>query len=289
MTKHIALIGYSLKHSISPVFQQAALDFYDLDVEYEVWETNPTQLAAAVGELRYPRNMGANVTIPFKEEVLNFLDELDVVADDIGAANTIVKEDTALVGYNTDAPGFLRALREDGKFDPSGRGAMILGAGGVARAVCHALLSAGISTLTLVNRSHDRAGELVEALRDKAANKGWQASVEGSVWGGSGMDLALRAADLIVNCTSLGMKHSGQEKQSPLTSEQIPAHALVCDLVYNPAQTPFLREAEAAGARTLGGLPMLVYQGAAAFEFWTGKEAPLDVMFETAREALAEG
>lgn len=289
MTKHIALIGYPLKHSISPLFQQAALDFYDLDVEYEVWETNPTQLAAAIGELRYPRNLGANVTIPFKEEVLNFLDELDVVADDIGAANTIVKEDTALVGYNTDAPGFLRALREDGEFDPLGRCAMILGAGGVARAVCHALLSAGVSALTLVNRSPDRAGELVEALRDKAANKGLQAHIEVADWGRPVVNAPLRGADLIVNCTSLGMKHSGQEKQSPLTSEQIPAHALVCDLVYNPAQTPFLREAEAAGARTLGGLPMLVYQGAAAFEFWTGKEAPLDVMFEAAREALAEG
>lgn len=289
MTKHIALIGYSLKHSISPLFQQAALDFYDLDVEYEVWETNPTQLAAAVGELRYPRNLGANVTIPFKEEVLNFIDELDVVADDIGAANTIVKEDTALVGYNTDAPGFLRALREDGKFDPLGKGAMILGAGGAARAVCHALLAAGVSVLTLVNRSPDRAGELVEALRDKAANKGLRVHIEVADWGRPVVNAPLRGADLIVNCTSLGMKHSGQEKQSPLTSEQIPAHALVCDLVYNPAQTPFLREAEAAGARTLGGLPMLVYQGAAAFEFWTGKEAPLDVMFETAREALAEG
>ncbi len=167
--QYISIIGYPMKHSISPAFQQAALDFYDLDIEYEVWETNPMQLAAAVGELRYSRNIGANVTIPFKEEVLNFLDEIDDIACDIGAVNTIVKDDTVLVGYNTDSAGFMRALRGDGKFNPDGKAALIIGAGGAARAVCYSLLDAGASALILSNRSRERAEDLIEALGAKAA------------------------------------------------------------------------------------------------------------------------
>ncbi|MBI2958330.1 MAG: shikimate dehydrogenase [Chloroflexi bacterium] len=287
MTQKIAIIGYPLKHTISPAFQQAALDHYGLDVEYEVWEADPIHLAAAIGELRYPQNIGANVTIPYKEEVLNFIDEVDELADDIGAVNTIVKEDNVLVGRNTDAPGFLRALQEDGKFDPHGSTGVIIGAGGAARAVCHALVSAGCSELTLVNRSRERAEELCEALRDSVATKGLGTRIAVAAWGAPEALAALSNSKLIVNCTSMGMKHGGQEKLSPLTSGQIPSEALVFDLVYSPAQTPLLKAASAAGARTLGGLPMLVYQGAAAFEMWTGKSAPLEVMFEAARDALA--
>lgn len=286
--QYISIIGFPLKHSISPAFQQAALDFYDLDIEYEVWETNPTQLAAAVGELRYARNVGANVTIPFKEEVLNFLDEIDDIAYDIGAVNTIVKDDTVLVGYNTDSAGFMRALRDAGKFDPNGKSVVVIGAGGAARAVCYSLLYAGASALTLSNRSRERAEDLAEALGAKAAEKGRQTELKVADWLSSAMDAVLQKGDLVVNCTSMGMKHGAQEKQSPLTAAQIPPGALVCDLVYNPAETPLLKAAAAAGARTLSGLPMLVYQGAAAFELWTGKQAPVEIMFEAARAALNE-
>lgn len=287
MTKHLSIIGYPLKHSVSPIFQQAALEHCGLDIEYEAWETQPGKLAAAVGELRYPRNLGANITIPYKEEVLNYLDEIGETAYDIGAVNTIAKEDTALVGYNTDAPGFLRALKDDGAFDPPGKAAVIIGAGGAARAVCHALLSAGASSLTMVNRSRDRADCLAEALRQKADAKGIAARVSVVSWGSRELETSLQNGDLVVNCTSMGMKHGAQEKLSPLTREQVPSKALVFDLVYNPAKTPLLKAAAAAGARTLGGLPMLVYQGAASFKLWTGQEAPVEVMFEAAREALA--
>lgn len=287
MKKYLSIIGYPLEHSISPVFQQAALDFCEMDMEYEAWETPPGKLAAAVGELRYPRNAGANITIPYKEEVLNYLDEIDSLAYDIGAANTIVKEESVLVGYNTDAPGFLRALKDDGSFDPVGKAAVVIGAGGAARAVCHALLSAGASEITVVNRSRDRADDLVDALRQKVAEKGASAGVSAVSWGVAEMVGALGSCELVVNCTSMGMKHGGQEKLSPLTQDQIPSRALVCDVVYNPAETPLLKLAAAAGAMTLGGLPMLVYQGVAAFELWTGKEAPVEVMFEAAKRALS--
>ncbi|MEW6033792.1 MAG: shikimate dehydrogenase [Chloroflexota bacterium] len=286
MTQHISIIGYPLRHSISPIFQQAALDYYGLDVEYEAWETNPLQLSAAIGELRYPRNLGANVTIPFKEEVLPMLDDLDEVADEVGAVNTIVKREDLLLGYNTDVAGFLRALRNEGKFQPAGRAAVILGAGGAARAVCYGLLAEGASRLTLVNRSVENAEELAEALKDLVGKKGLHAEVNVLPQDVPGVEGALAECELVVNCTSLGMKHGGQEKRSPLRAEQIPRHVLVYDLVYNPTETPLLKAAAVAGARTLGGLPMLVYQGAAAFELWTGREAPLQVMFEAAGAAL---
>ncbi len=287
MKRYLSIIGYPLGHSISPAFQQAALDYYGLDVEYEVWETSPLQFGAAIGELRYPRNIGANVTIPYKEEVMNFLDEIDEMAAEIGAVNTIVKEESTLRGHNTDAAGFLRALREDGQFDPAGKNATILGAGGASRAVCHALISSGVSSLTLVNRSKDRADDLAEALRDTVTARGWQARIEVASWGMQETTSALEDSALLVNCTSMGMKHGGQEKLSPLKADRIPARLLVYDLVYNPALTPLLKAAVAAGARILGGLPMLVYQGAAAFQLWTGKEAPVDAMLDAAREALA--
>ena len=118
MSKYIGLIGYPLKHSISPYFQQAALDYYRLDIRYEAWETNPAQLQAAVNDLRKPQNVGANVTVPYKEAVLPLLDKVDDLANSIGAVNTIVKKDDKLLGFNTDAYGFIEALTNEGQLDP---------------------------------------------------------------------------------------------------------------------------------------------------------------------------
>ncbi|MBI2857759.1 MAG: shikimate dehydrogenase [Chloroflexi bacterium] len=287
MKRYVPIIGYPLGHSISPVFQQAAFDHLGLDIEYEAWETDPLHLGEAVGQLRYERNLGANITIPYKEEVLNFLDELEETAADIGAVNTIVKEDSVLIGHNTDVTGFLRALEQDGQFEPRGKQAVVIGAGGAARAVCHALLSAGVVMITITNRSPERAEALADSLRQKIADRALSARVDVVPLEKKGAGPAFERASLLVNCTPMGLKHSRQEKASPLAADQIPGHLLVYDLVYNPVETPLLVEAAAAGARTLGGLPMLVYQGAAAFQLWTGKEAPLQVMFAAAREALA--
>ena len=278
MTLAAGIIGYPLGHSISPAFQQAAIDFYGMDARYVVWETPTEDLPQRIQALRAPDTLGANVTVPHKEAVRPYLDRLVDAAQRTGAVNTIVSRDGALEGHNTDVTGFQRALKEDGGFDPAGKRALLLGAGGAARAVAYALVEAGVTSIAIANRTVERAQRLVDALGSDAIleavslERAALASQDG--W------------DLIVNCTSLGMLHGLSEGQSPLHSDVIPSHALVYDLVYNPQETPLLRQAREAGARTLGGLPMLVYQGAESFQLWTGKEAPLKVMFDAALRAL---
>jgi len=285
MARSVALLGYPLGHSISPLFQQAAFDYYQLDVRYELWETEPSQLEAAVARLRQPSVLGANVTIPYKEAVMILLDDVDGLARDIGAVNTIVNRDGRLTGYNTDAEGFVRTLRQEGRFDPQGKQVVLLGAGGVAKAVSFVLVREGVSSLAVVNRISDfhLAEALVTSLR-------WQGDPNMEIaalrWEEIGFGDVISGCDLVVNCTSIGMRHSSTEGQAPLEARLIPGGTLVYDVVYNPVETPLLREAKKAGARVLGGLPMLVYQGAASFTMWTGKEAPLETMLETAKQAL---
>ena len=190
------------------------------------------------------------------------------------------------MGYNTDALAFVRALREDGSFEPQDKQdkyVVLLGAGGVARATSFALVREGVKSLTIINRTLERAEELASSLKKKA-EPGTHIAV--LPWSEPEMSSALSRCDLLVNCTSIGMKHSTTEGQSPLETRLIPKGALVYDLVYNPIETPLLKEAIRVGARTLGGFPMLIYQGAASFELWTGKEAPVEVMLAAARQAL---
>lgn len=279
MTKTAALIGYPLKHSISPVFQQAALDYYGIEARYELWETESSGLAGAIELLRQPSCLGANVTVPYKEAVIPLLDGLDGLAPDIGAVNTIVKKDSRLIGYNTDAGGFLRSLKEKGSFNPEGKKAAMIGAGGVARAIGFVLVRAGIRSLAIFDIDLERARKLASELKEKAI------TVLESDKGADFKD-AVSSAELLVNCTPIGMKHSPSESQSPVAGELISPGSLVYDVVYNPIETPLLKEAERRGARVVGGLSMLVYQGVEAFELWTGREAPVDIMLKKAGEAL---
>ena len=294
MSKYIGLIGYPIKHSISPFFQQAALDYYQLDIRYEAWETAPAQLQDIVNDLRRPQNIGANVTVPYKETVLPLLDEVDELAGSIGAVNTIVKKADRLVGSNTDAYGFIEVLDKEGHFDPEGRKVFILGAGGVARAVCFALVQRKVASLAITDGIFERASALAEDLmnytkRISASPREWKTEIDHFRWEKLSSASTLNNCDLIVHCTTIGMKDSPQEGQSPLSLEVIPRNALVYDVVYNPWPTPLLKLAQRAGANTLGGLPMLVYQGAASFKLWIGREAPVDIMFTKAREALTGG
>ncbi|MBI4498432.1 MAG: shikimate dehydrogenase [Chloroflexi bacterium] len=288
--RYVGLLGYPLRHSLSAVFQQAALDALGLDLRYQPWEVPPEEVPAAVAALRGPDRLGMNVTIPYKETVIPLLDGLSRSAARIGAVNTIVRQGDALVGYNTDAPGFLRALRDDAGFAPAGRRALLLGAGGAARAVAFALLEAGAWSLVVTNRSPERASRLAAELaavdRDEATGPGGRTGVQVALWTPTALAQVLQGVDLVVNCTPIGMRHSDGEGQSPLEGVLLPSHVLYCDLVYNPEQTPFLWQAAAAGAATLGGLPMLIYQGAEAFRMWTGMAAPVEVMFAAARKAL---
>ncbi len=289
MTSFVGLIGHGLKHSISPLFQQAAFDHLGLDIRYEVWDTEPSELEDVLQKVRGPLVLGANVTVPHKEAVVSLMDEFDDLALEIGAVNTIVNRGGRLKGYNTDAGGFLRALGREGGFDPAGKGAVLLGAGGVARAASFALARAGVKSLVITDIIEEKAHELVSDL-ERSLDRGREPApkIRALSPDAPQFEEALSGCDLLVNCTPVGMKHSAGEGESPLEARLIPKRALVYDVVYNPIETPLLADAKRAGASTVGGLAMLVYQGAAAFELWTGSEAPVDIMMQVATKALEQ-
>lgn len=280
MTKRILLIGHPVAHSVSPAFQQAALDHYSLAARYEALDVEPSAIKKALEGLRDGLVLGANITVPHKESVVPLLDEMVDEARLVGAVNTIHNSGGRLVGHNTDGAGFLRALREGARFDVRGKSALVLGAGGSARAVCTALAREGVASIVVANRTIARAETLAQAVRPMVASAQAVALERDSI------AQAAASAQLIVNCTSLGMSGGPDPDASPIPASAVPQGALVFDLVYNPRATPLLRDAAAAGARTLGGLSMLVYQGAASFELWTGDVAPVEVMFQAAEQAL---
>jgi len=280
--QYLGVITDPEKQSTSPAFQQAAIDALGLELKYERWPTAPDGLATRISGLRAPAVLGANVTIPHKESVMRLLDDLDPLVHRVGAVNTILNRGGRLSGYNTDVEGFLRALREDAAFDPKGRRFALAGAGGAARAVVVALMEARAESVTVVNRTLDRAERLLADLRPLATVTALSAvSDTAEDWVNAASN-----ADALVNCTSLGMAGSGHEGRSPVPAELIRPDMLVYDLVYRPADTRLLSDAKERGARTLGGLPMLVYQGAASFKIWTVRDAPVDVMLAAARVAL---
>ena len=279
--KHIGLIGKPLAHSTSPIFQQAALDHRGVDARYELWETEAEDLPAVVERMRRDDCLGANVTIPHKERIIDLLDKLDPLAGRIGAVNTVVNRGGRLNGHNTDILGFVQALRRDGEFDPRGCHAVVLGAGGVARAVAVALLDGGAASITVTDIDQARAAGLARNL----AGQG-QTVVRAVPPASAELAAAVSACQLLVNCTPIGLRHSRAEDGTPVPPELIPARALVFDLVANPPETRLLAEARRRGARTVSGMAMLVYQGAESFRLWTGLEPPLDVMRQAARSAV---
>ena len=281
MNSEMGVIGSPIGHSVSPAFQQAALDHARINATYLAYDVSAEELNVFMQGLREPGVLGINITTPHKGAVIPFLDEMDDWATAAGAVNTIVSRDGRLTGHNTDGVGFLRALRDGAGFSPEGRRALVLGAGGSARAVVLALSRSNVAGLTIANRTLSKAQTLAELVQ--------QNGVAASAMGleRDSLTPVAKEADLIVNCTSVGMVRGPDENGAPLLGDQIPSTALVNDLVYNPKDTPLLREAEAAGAKTLGGIYMLVYQGASAFEMWTGKPAPVSVMLEAAVAAMA--
>ena len=261
---------------------QAAFDHAGIVAVYEAWETAPETLGAAVAALRADDTLGANVTVPHKQAVMASLDEVDDLARRIGAVNTIINDGGRLRGTNTDARGFIDSLREYGGIEPSGVDTVLVGAGGAARAAAHALAEIGVGSLIIGNRTLERA----EALAAEISALGVEARAVSLA--DAAFSDACGAAGLIVNSTSVGMLHGPAEGESPVPDGAIRAGCVVYDMVYNPPDTPLLRATADAGARAVGGLPMLVYQGAAAWETWTGQEAPVDVMMAAARRALGK-
>jgi shikimate dehydrogenase len=253
----------------------AAFAALGLAWRYELLPVPPEELAQAVEMLEAEGWRGANVTVPHKEAVIGLLDDVDGTARAIGAVNTIVARKGDLVGTNTDAAGAMEALRAGG-FEPAGRRALVLGAGGAARAVVHGLVGAGCG-VTVHNRTPERAAVVARDV----------GTVGRPVVAATSLaDLDLDAFDLLVNATAVGMAPHGDASPWP-EALPLPVRWTVFDLVYNPAETRLLARARMAGARVVGGLPMLVQQGALAFQLWTGEPAPVDVMYAAARQALA--
>lgn len=258
--KRTFLLGYPVAHSLSPQLHNAAFHALGMDWKYELLETPNDQLAQAVDRVRQDDCGGANVTLPHKEAITNWLDDLGQGARLVGAVNTIVKRDGKLIGENTDMAGFARALA-DAKVNPRGARVVILGAGGAARAVAFALASAGVSRLVIINRTASRA----EDLRDKVRRYYPRLALEVN------RPDELKTADIIVNATSVGMVPNVAESPLP-QGYLVPRGAVAYDVVYNPAETRFLYEARNAGAKTIGGMGMLAHQGAVAFKMWTGRD-----------------
>ena len=272
----LGIIGNPVRSSLSPAMQQAALRHVKLDACYHVFEIAPDQVRTVLRALPHLGFWGINVTIPYKEKVLPFLDELDAVASAIGAVNTIVVREGRLLGYNTDAEGFRMALEIEGRTELPGAQVLVVGAGGAARAAAFACLSRGCRSLLIANRSGARARSLCRALRVNFP----AADIAAVATGGPDWSGRAGACGVVVNTTP-----SGGRPDDPLP---VPQAALrrgqtVMDIVYRPRRTPLLIAAKAAGARTVDGLQMLLHQGALALTLWTGRAAPSAVM----RRALA--
>ncbi len=274
--KHVGLIGYPVAHSLSPRMQQAAFDALGIEAHYALWETQPDKLAERVASLLPPDVLGANVTIPYKEDVMLFVDEYDPLAARIGAINTIVNRSGRLLGYNTDAPGFMRALTEFAAFACPGKKVVILGTGGAARAATVGLLENEVAELMVLGRNEQHVNNLLYHLHALIDEKYGTTQVYGALLGSPEASRFPSTVDLVVNATPVGLK--ADDTTLLLDVNMLPATALVMDMIFNPPQTPLLRAAQAHGCQVLNGLSMLLYQGALAFEIWSGRPAPIEIM-----------
>ena len=280
-SSNFGIIGYPLGHTLSPVFQNAALQHHGIDEVFEAWPTHPDDLAAKVDSFRAEGFLASCVTLPHKQAVIPMIDELADTAVAVGAVNWIINDNGHLTGHNTDSPGFLRALTELGGCNPAGKSSIVFGAGGAARAIVQALKSAGVASMTIANRTLSRADELA------ADFSGDGLDIETCALDDPDLSETSRSADLLVNTSSMGMDGGPAPDATPVTAESISPNAVAYDAVYAPPMTPFLKEAEKAGARSLRGFTMLLLQGAVGFELATGKPAPVDEMFEAVRKATS--
>ncbi len=267
----VGIIGCPLGHSISPAMHNAAFKELDLDFEYVPLEVDPEDLGEALKGLRAMHFAGFNVTIPHKETIVPYLDEVTQLARRIGAVNTVLNQEGKLVGYNTDGPGFIDSLKEDAGFNPKGKKCVILGAGGAGRAVAVSLSQNGSELISIYDIFSEKAEKLAEYINGAVVKD---------------LQKEIAAANLLVNASPIGMQPNIDDSPLP---ENIKLHQklLVYDLIYNPPETKLLHLAKKAQAKAISGLGMLVRQGALAFTIFCGKTAPVEIMWQAAREALS--
>lgn len=281
-TKIAGIFGDPIGHTLSPAMHNAAFNALGLNavyVPFHVKSDLPGGLKAAVESIRALGLLGVNVTIPHKEKVLKYLDEIEPHAMDLGAVNTIVNKDGKLIGYNTDGAGYLLSLRDETGFRAARKRVVVIGAGGAARSIVYSMLAAKPVSVVIANRTLRRA----EALAGSFARKFGSTDIIAAPLDKESLFEHCVKADLIVNTTSTGMMGQG-ELDLPLGA--LPDRAIISDIVYRPLRTGLIKSAEKRGLKTHGGLGMLVRQGAIGFELWTGKKAPVKVMEAAALKAL---
>ncbi|OCT17202.1 shikimate dehydrogenase [Paenibacillus pectinilyticus] len=271
------VFGDPIRHSRSPIMLNRAFQETGVNGVYAAFHVKPEELGEAVRGIKALGYRGVNVTIPHKVDVMNYLDEIDEGAMIVGAVNTIVNEAGKLKGFNTDGIGYVRSLKEETGIELKGKRVLVLGAGGAARGVAYALAKEGASCIYIANRTRERAVELAQTIG---------AFTETVGLGMDELEDVVDQVEFVLNTTSAGMHPNVDELPLPL--HLLRSHHLVSDLIYNPRITRFLRKAEAIGARIHGGLGMFIYQGAYAFEYWTGTPAPVEAMRQVVEQSLTE-
>jgi shikimate dehydrogenase len=279
VTARIALLGHPLHQSLSPLMQGAAMRAAGIEGSYELLDVAPEDFARSLERVRNGEFIGCNVTMPYKESVVSLLDALDGDAARILAVNTVTRDGHRLVGHNTDSYGVLKAIeRLMNGVPPAEADVVLLGAGGAGRATAYSLVRMGFRRIVLFNRNRERAERLRADFLDIAQNTVLEAqTLEPTALAG-----ALRGAGLLVNATSVGFNSD----VSPVPADLLPSGIRVFDVIYSPLETRLLRDARAAGAVALtNGIPMVIHQGARAFELWFGRRASIEVMTHALADA----
>ncbi|MEK6690960.1 MAG: shikimate dehydrogenase [Nitrospirota bacterium] len=266
MTKIVGIFGYPIEHTLSPFMHNAAFEALGLDYCYIPFSVHPDNLRSAAAAIRILNIVGVNITIPHKEAIIPYLDGLDREAELIGAVNTVLNKDGKLIGYNTDGRGFIKSLKEEGGVNPKGESVMIIGAGGAARAIAFSLAIEGVDKIFINDIISEKAKELSCAVSTKTSTEAIHIK---------DLKEGIGETDVLINATPLGMK---KKDPLPIATDLLSQGLFVYDIVYNPPETSLLREAKKRCSKTLGGLGMLLYQGALSFKIWTGIEPPVDVM-----------
>lgn len=278
-TRVCSIIGDPVEHTLSPAMHNAAFEELNLDFVYVAFRVRREELRDALNGARSLDFHGLNVTMPHKNAVMKYLDEIDSTARFIGAVNTILNNEGRLMGYDTDGVGALNALKENG-INPNGKKLLLLGAGGAGKAIAFNAAQE-IEELVILNRTPQKAKKLAEILR-KEFNK----KINGNVLSTEIIKEELRDADILINSTSVGMHPDINQSLVPPNS--LRPDLCVMDIIYNPLETKLAKDAKAVGAKVVSGIEMLVHQGAVSFEIWTNHSAPVKVMKQAVLNKLSE-
>lgn len=274
--KIYGVLGYPAKHSLSPLMHNAAFKALGINASYTIFEKSPEELVNFLRTLSQQHIFGLNVTFPYKEKVIPFLDKISTEAEVIGAVNTIRVIDNILEGFNTDGEGFLNHLRQDLRFEPKDKNIALIGAGGAAKAVAVYLSRAKPKFMSIYDVDKEKLKSLILHLSEHF-------SATGFIMAPSVEKLNIKCCDLLINATPVGMK---QNDSSVVDEKYIHKNLLVYDLIYNPKETKLLKTAKEKEAAASNGLGMLLYQGMLSFQIWTGSLAPKEVMQKALFEAI---